>query len=114
MNPISTGATVSEIAHDFENLNNNFSYNNNNSRETINRARRRRRREGGVDTNHARSQRSFLLDTSKVSVGPPLSPVRSSMNTSVANRSFRRRTNESTSTTNERASVEEFTAKRQF
>ena len=90
MNPISTGATVSEIAHDFENLNNNFSYNNNNSRETINRTREEEEEEErSVDTNHARSQRSFLLDTSKVSVGPPLSPVRSSMNTSVANRSFR-------------------------
>ena len=87
MNPISTGATVSEIAHDFENLNNNFSYNNNNSRETINRTREEEE-ERSMDTN-ARSQRSFLLDTSKVSVGPPLSPVRSSMNTSVANRSFR-------------------------
>ena len=91
MNPISTGATVSEIAHDFENLNNNFSYNNNNSRETINRTREEEEEEEeerSMDTN-ARSQRSFLLDTSKVSVGPPLSPVRSSMNTSVANRSFR-------------------------
>ena len=88
INPISTGATVSEIAHDFENLNNNFSYNNNNSRETINRTREEEEEERSMDTN-ARSQRSFLLDTSKVSVGPPLSPVRSSMNTSVANRSFR-------------------------
>ena len=88
MNPISTGATVSEIAHDFENLNKNFSYNNNNSRETINRTREEEEEERSMDTN-ARSQRSFLLDTSKVSVGPPLSPVRSSMNTSVANRSFR-------------------------
>jgi hypothetical protein len=91
MNPISTGATVSEIAHDFENLNNNFSYNNNNSRETINRTREEEEEEEeerSMDTN-ARSQRSFLLDTSKVSVGSPLSPVRSSMNTSVANRSFR-------------------------
>jgi len=91
MNPVSTGATVSEIAHDFENLNNNFSYNNNNSRETINRTREEEEEEEeerSMDTN-ARSQRSFLLDTSKVSVGSPLSPVRSSMNTSVANRSFR-------------------------
>ena len=44
MNPISTGATVSEIAHDFENLNNNFSYNNNNSRETINRTREKKKK----------------------------------------------------------------------
>ena len=105
MNPISTGATVSEIAHDFENLNNNFSYNNNNSRETINRTREEEEEEErSVDTNHARSQRSFLLDTSKVSVGPPLSPVRSSMNTSVANRSFRdEQTNQHQQQTKEQA-----------
>ena len=105
MNPISTGATVSEIAHDFENLNNNFSYNNNNSRETINRTREEEEEEErSVDTNHARSQRSFLLDTSKVSVGPPLSPVRSSMNTSVANRSFRdEQTNQQQQQTKEQA-----------
>ena len=105
MNPISTGATVSEIAHDFENLNNNFSYNNNNSRETINRTREEgEEEERSVDTNHARSQRSFLLDTSKVSVGPPLSPVRSSMNTSVANRSFRdEQTNQQQQQTKEQA-----------
>jgi hypothetical protein len=105
MNPISTGATVSEIAHDFENLKNNFSYNNNNSRETINRTREEEEEEErSVDTNHARSQRSFLLDTSKVSVGPPLSPVRSSMNTSVANRSFRdEQTNQQQQQTKEQA-----------
>ena len=105
MNPISTGATVSEIAHDFENLNNNFSYNNNNSRETINRTREEEEEEErSMDTNHARSQRSFLLDTSKVSVGPPLSPVRSSMNTSVANRSFRdEQTNQQQQQTKEQA-----------
>ena len=104
MNPISTGATVSEIAHDFENLNNNFSYNNNNSRETINRTREEEEEEErSMDTN-ARSQRSFLLDTSKVSVGPPLSPVRSSMNTSVANRSFRdEQTNQQQQQTKEQA-----------
>lgn len=87
MNPVSTGATVSEIAHDFENLNNNFSYNNNNSTTTINRTREEGEEESSMD--NASVSRSFLLDTSKVSVGPPLSPVRSSMNTSVANRSFR-------------------------
>ena len=87
MNPISTGATVSEIAHDFENLNNNFSYNNNNSTTTINRTREEGEEESSMD--NASVSRSFLLDTSKVSVGSPLSPVRSSMNTSVANRSFR-------------------------
>ncbi len=86
MNPVSTGATVSEIAHDFENLNNNFSYNNNNSTTTINRTREEGEEESSMD--NASVSRSFLLDTSKVSVGP-LSPVRSSMNTSVANRSFR-------------------------
>ena len=103
MNPISTGATVSEIAHDFENLNKNFSYNNNNSRETINRTREEEEEERSMDTN-ARSQRSFLLDTSKVSVGPPLSPVRSSMNTSVANRSFRdEQTNQQQQQTKEQA-----------
>ena len=87
MNPVSTGATVSEIAHDFENLNNNFSYNNNNSTTTINRTREEGEEESSMD--NASVSRSFLLDTSKVSVGSPLSPVRSSMNTSVANRSFR-------------------------
>ena len=87
MNPVSTGATVSEIAHDFENLNNNFSYNNNNSTTTINRTREEGEEESSMD--NASVSRSFLLETSKVSVGPPLSPVRSSMNTSVANRSFR-------------------------
>jgi len=87
MNPVSTGATVSEIAHDFENLNNNFSYNNNNSTTTINRTREEGEEESSMDNSSV--SRSFLLETSKVSVGPPLSPVRSSMNTSVANRSFR-------------------------
>ena len=87
MNPVSTGATVSEIAHDFENLNNNFSYNNNNSTTTINRTREEGEEESSMDNSSV--SRSFLLETSKVSVGPPLSPVRSPMNTSVANRSFR-------------------------
>ena len=82
-------ATVSEIAHEYENLNkNNTSYTNN---STINRTPRGEERsmdnaEQAGDANN--TTRSFLLDTSKVSIGPPLSPVRSSRNTSGANRSF--------------------------
>ena len=80
---------VSEIAHEYENLNkNNTSYTNN---STINRTPRGEERsmdnaEQAGDANN--TTRSFLLDTSKVSIGPPLSPVRSSRNTSGANRSF--------------------------
>ena len=87
--PVSSGATVSEIAHEYENLNkNNTSYTNN---SMINRTPRGEERsmdnaeQTGVANN---TTRSFLLDTSKVSIGPPLSPVRSSRNTSGANRSF--------------------------
>ena len=87
--PVSSGATVSEIAHEYENLNkNNTSYTNN---SMINRTPRGEERsmdnaeQAGVANN---TTRSFLLDTSKVSIGPPLSPVRSSRNTSGANRSF--------------------------
>ena len=91
MNPVSTGATVSEIANDFENMNKS-NVNNNTSihNSTINRTR------GGDESSMdnveqgVNATRSFLLDTSKVStIGPPLSPVRSPMNTSIANRSFR-------------------------
>ena len=90
MNPVSTGATVSEIANDFENMNKSNVNNTSTHNSTINRTR------GGDESSMdnveqgVNATRSFLLDTSKVStIGPPLSPVRSPMNTSIANRSFR-------------------------
>jgi hypothetical protein len=90
MNPVSAGATVSEIANDFENMNKSSLNNTSIHNSTINRTR------GGDESSMdnveqgVNATRSFLLDTSKVSsVGPPLSPVRSPMNTSIANRSFR-------------------------
>ena len=90
MNPVSTGATVSEIANDFENMNKSSVNNTSIHNSTINRTR------GGDESSMdnveqgVNATRSFLLDTSKVStIGPPLSPVRSPMNTSIANRSFR-------------------------
>ena len=90
MNPVSTGATVSEIANDFENMNKSSVNNTSIHNSTINRTR------GGDESSMdnveqgVNATRSFLLDTSKVStIGPPLSPVRSPMNNSIANRSFR-------------------------
>lgn len=90
MNPVSAGATVSEIANDFENMNKSSLNNTSIHNSTINRTR------GGDESSMdnveqgVNATRSFLLDTSKVSsVGPPLSPVRSPMNNSIANRSFR-------------------------
>jgi len=90
MNPVSTGATVSEIANDFENMNKSSVNNTSIHNSTINRTR------GGDESSMdnveqgVNATRSFLLDASKVSsVGPPLSPVRSPMNNSIANRSFR-------------------------
>jgi hypothetical protein len=90
MNPVSAGATVSEIANDFENMNKSSLNNTSIHNSTINRTR------GGDESSMdnveqgVNATRSFLLDASKVSsVGPPLSPVRSPMNNSIANRSFR-------------------------
>lgn len=90
MNPVSAGATVSEIANDFENMNKSSVNNTSIHNSTINRTR------GGDESSMdnveqgVNATRSFLLDASKVSsVGPPLSPVRSPMNNSIANRSFR-------------------------